>query len=112
VTPAEIVLLRSLCEADVVTLMPDDKTAAARARYEATLESLREMQKAGWVELEVNKPTGRHGGRAGVKRAAAVHGGRSGGAAAARRVTAAGYCETLASSLYDAVQRRRASAHS
>jgi hypothetical protein len=52
--------------------MPDDKTAAARARYEATLESLRAMQQAGWVELEVNKATGRRGGRSGVKPAAAA----------------------------------------
>jgi hypothetical protein len=61
VTPAEIALLRSLCAADVVTFMPDDKTAAAGARYDATIESLREMRKAGWVELEVNNPTGRRG---------------------------------------------------
>ena len=56
-TPAEITILRSLAEVDVVTFMPDGHTAAALARFEATLESLREMQKAGWVELEVNKPT-------------------------------------------------------
>jgi hypothetical protein len=71
-TPAEIALLRSLCETDVVTLMLDDKTVAARARYEATLESLREMQKAGWVELEVNQATRCRRGRSGVKPAAAA----------------------------------------
>jgi hypothetical protein len=44
VTPAEITILRSLAEADVETFMPED-SAAALARFEATLESLREMQK-------------------------------------------------------------------
>ena len=52
--------------------MPEDNTVAAVARFEATLASLREMQKAGWIELEVNKPTGRRGARPGVKRAAAA----------------------------------------
>ncbi|MFL5496499.1 MAG: hypothetical protein ACJ8DC_19090, partial [Gemmatimonadales bacterium] len=47
-TPAEITILRSLAEADVVTFMPDGHTPAALARFQATLESLREMQKAGW----------------------------------------------------------------
>jgi hypothetical protein len=57
---------------DVVTFMPKDNTAAARAKYDATIDSLREMQQAGWVELEVNKPTRGHGGRSGAKRAAAA----------------------------------------
>ena len=57
---------------DGVTFMPEDNTSAARAKYDATIESLREMKKAGWIELEVNKPTGRRGGRPGVKRAAAA----------------------------------------
>jgi hypothetical protein len=30
VTPAEITLLRSLCQDEIVTFMPDDKTAAAQ----------------------------------------------------------------------------------
>jgi hypothetical protein len=68
VTPAEIALLRSLCETDVVTFMPESNTAAARAKYEATLESLRDMQQAGWVELEVNKATQRQRGRSGNQR--------------------------------------------
>jgi hypothetical protein len=51
VTKAEISLVRSLAETDVVTFMPEDNTAAARARCEATIESLREMRKAGWIEL-------------------------------------------------------------
>ena len=62
-TPAEITILRSLAEADVVTFMPEDNTAAARARYEATIESLREMRKAGWIELEVNEELKPVGGR-------------------------------------------------
>jgi hypothetical protein len=53
VTPAEITILRSLAEADVVTFMPEGHTAAALARFEAILESLSEMEKAGWLELEV-----------------------------------------------------------
>jgi hypothetical protein len=73
VTPAEITILRSLAEVDVVTFMPDGHTAAALARFEATLESLREMQKAGWVELELaedrKRVRGRH--RQKVKGAAA-----------------------------------------
>jgi hypothetical protein len=72
VTPAEVALLKSLCQGDVVSFMPEGNTAAARAKYEATIESLREMKKAGWIELEVNKPTGRRGGRSGVKGAAAA----------------------------------------
>jgi hypothetical protein len=71
VTAAELSLLKSLAQVDVVTFMPEDNTAAARTRYEATVESLRELQKAGWVEL-------------------AVHGGRQGGAAVVGRVMAVG----------------------
>jgi hypothetical protein len=36
---------------------------AALARFEATLESLREMQKAGWLELEVSEDKKRLRGR-------------------------------------------------
>jgi hypothetical protein len=72
-TPAELTLLKSLARADVVTFMREDNTAAARARYEATIESLREMQKAGWIELEVNEEPRRAGGRhRQTKRAAAA----------------------------------------
>ena len=35
VTEAKITLLRSLAEADVVTFMPEDDTAAAVVRFEA-----------------------------------------------------------------------------
>jgi hypothetical protein len=73
VTEAEVALLRSLAETDVVTFMPEGYTAAALARFDATLESLREMQKAGWVKLEVaddrKRVRGRH--RQKVKGAAA-----------------------------------------
>ena len=72
-TPAEITILRSLAEADVVIFMPEGHTAAALGRFETTLESLREIQKAGWVELEVaddrKRVRGRH--RQKVKGAAA-----------------------------------------
>jgi hypothetical protein len=62
-TDAEISLLRSLAEADVVTFMPEGNTAAAVARFEATLASLRDLQKAGWVELEVAEEQKRRRGR-------------------------------------------------
>ncbi len=52
-TEAELALLRSLAEVDVVTFMPEGASRAAVARFEATLASLKEMQKAGWIELEV-----------------------------------------------------------
>jgi hypothetical protein len=39
VTPAEITILRSLAEADVVTFMPEGTTRAAVGRFEATLAS-------------------------------------------------------------------------
>jgi hypothetical protein len=55
VTPAEITILRSLAEAEVVTFMAEGHTAAALARFEDILESLREIQKAGWFELEVGE---------------------------------------------------------
>jgi hypothetical protein len=63
VTAAEIALLRSLAEADVVTFMPESSTAAAVARFEATLASLRDLQKAGWVEIEVADEQKRRRGR-------------------------------------------------
>jgi hypothetical protein len=63
VTAAEVALLQSLAQADVVTFMPEDTTAAAVARFEATVESLREMQMAGWVELEVAEDKKRRRGR-------------------------------------------------
>jgi hypothetical protein len=66
VTPAEIALLRSLSETDVVTFMPEDTTAAALTRFQATVESLREMQKAGWVELEVAEDKKRQRGQPGT----------------------------------------------
>jgi hypothetical protein len=53
VTEAQITLLRSFAETDVVTFMADGNTAAALALFEATVASLDEMQKAGWLELEV-----------------------------------------------------------
>lgn len=63
-TPAEFALLRSLAEADAVTFMPEGYTAAALARFEATVASLRDLQKAGWIELEIaeeqKRPRGRH----------------------------------------------------
>jgi hypothetical protein len=63
VTAAEITLLRSLAETDVVTFMPESSTAAAVARFDATLASLRGLQKAGWVELEVAEEQKRRRGR-------------------------------------------------
>jgi hypothetical protein len=63
VTDAGITLLRPLAEADVVTIMPDANTAAALTRFDATLESLREMKKAGWVALEVADEQKRRRGR-------------------------------------------------
>jgi hypothetical protein len=54
---------------DVVTFMPEGNTAAARAKYDATIESLGEMQKAGWIELEVNAAKR---GRPEARRAAAA----------------------------------------
>jgi hypothetical protein len=50
--------------------MPEDNTAAALARFKATVESLKEMQKAGWLELEVAEEDRRHRGRPQRKRAA------------------------------------------
>jgi hypothetical protein len=63
VTAAEIALLRSLAETEVVTFMPEDDTAAALARFTATLENLRDLQKAGLVELEVAEEQKRRRGR-------------------------------------------------
>jgi hypothetical protein len=64
VTEAQITLLRSLAEADVVTFIPEGNTAAAAlARFEATLANLRDPQKAGWVELEVAEDLERRRGR-------------------------------------------------
>jgi hypothetical protein len=57
-----------------LTFMPEGHIPAALARFEATLESVREMQKAGWVELEIaddrKRVRGRH--RHKVKGAAAM----------------------------------------
>jgi hypothetical protein len=64
VTEAQITLLRSLAEADVVTFIPEGNTAAAAlARFEATLARLRDLLKAGWVELEVAEEQKRRRGR-------------------------------------------------
>jgi hypothetical protein len=72
VTEAEVALLRSLAEVDVVTFKPEGTTRAAVARFEATLASLKEMQKAGWVELEVAEDEKQHRGRPLRKLAAAA----------------------------------------
>jgi hypothetical protein len=63
VTAAEIALLKSLAQVDVVTFMPEGVSAAAVARFEDTLASLKEMQKAGWVELEIADAKTRHRGQ-------------------------------------------------
>jgi hypothetical protein len=91
VTEAEIALLRSLAEADVVTFMPEDSTAGALVWFEATLESLRGLQKAGWAELEIadDRKRVRSSPAEGEGRRRTAHGGWAGGAAAAGRVTAA-----------------------
>ncbi|HEX3236361.1 MAG TPA: hypothetical protein VHR41_19380 [Gemmatimonadales bacterium] len=52
-TAAELALLKSLAQVEVVTFMPEGAGRAAVARYEATLASLKDMQKAGWVELQI-----------------------------------------------------------
>ena len=62
-TDAEIALLRSLAQADIVTFMPEGPSAAAAARFETLVKQLREMQKAGWVELEVLADERRRAGR-------------------------------------------------
>jgi hypothetical protein len=61
-TEAELTLLRSLAEAEVVTFMPEGNTSAVPARFVATL-SLRDLPKAGWVELEVSEEKKRRRGR-------------------------------------------------
>jgi hypothetical protein len=71
-TPAEVRLLKSLAQADVVTFMPEDNTAAALTRYEATVAGLKEVVKAGWVEFEANEEQRRHRGRPRRKLAAAA----------------------------------------
>ena len=71
-TEAELTLLRSLAETDVVTFMPEDNTAAALARFEATVASLRDMEKAGWIELEVAQDEKRKRGHPRRKRTAAA----------------------------------------
>ncbi|MGH7525376.1 MAG: hypothetical protein ACREMX_01585 [Gemmatimonadales bacterium] len=71
-TDAELALLRSLSQAEVVTFMPEGSTAAAVARFDALVKSLREMQKAGWVELEVSSDERRRVGRQPKYRAAAA----------------------------------------
>jgi hypothetical protein len=43
--------------------MPEGHTAAAQARFETTVASLKEMQKAGWVELVVTEDKKRRRGR-------------------------------------------------
>jgi hypothetical protein len=53
VTEAEIALLKSLAAVDVVTFRPEGAGRAALGRYEATLARLKDLQRAGWVELEI-----------------------------------------------------------
>ncbi len=62
-TDAQLALLRSLSEAEVVTFMPEGSTAAAMARFDALVKRLREMQREGWVELEVSSDERRRAGR-------------------------------------------------
>jgi hypothetical protein len=72
-TETEIALLKALAGAELVTFMPEDTTAAALTRFKATVESLREMQKAGWVELEVAAERKRRsGGQQQILRGAAA----------------------------------------
>ncbi|MGH7525582.1 MAG: hypothetical protein ACREMX_02645 [Gemmatimonadales bacterium] len=71
-TDAELALLRSLSEAEVVTFMPEGSTAAAMARFDALVRGLREMQKAGWVELELSSDDRRRAGRRQKYRGAAA----------------------------------------
>jgi hypothetical protein len=72
VTAEEVRLLKALAQADVVTFMPEDNTAAALARFKVTVDSLKDMQKAGWVEVEVTEAEKRHRGHPQRKRTAAA----------------------------------------
>jgi hypothetical protein len=72
VTKTEVTLLRSLAQAEVVTFMPGANTAGALARFETTVASLRDLQKAGWAELEVAEDKKRKRGHPQRKRAAAA----------------------------------------
>ena len=86
-TPADFTLLRSLAAADAVTFMPEDHTAAVLARFEATMAS-RDLQKAGWIELEIAEERKRPGGPPpadGPGSCGSVHQGREGGTTAAGR---------------------------
>jgi hypothetical protein len=95
VTEGELTLLRSLAETDVVSFMPEDNTAAALARFDATVASLRlrDMEKAGWIELGVAQDEKRKRGHPQRKRTAAVRctaGRRSGCAMSSDRLAMPG----------------------
>ena len=55
-TSDELTLLRSLCEAEVLTFSPEDMTSPALERFEQTVALLRRMEGSGWVQLEITHP--------------------------------------------------------
>jgi hypothetical protein len=52
-TDEEISLLRSLREVELLTFLPEGTTTAALRRFDDVVATLRRMQKAGWIELEL-----------------------------------------------------------
>lgn len=63
-TEEEIALLRSLCQMETLTLLPEGTSAAALRRFDETVTALRRLQKAGWIELELAADRRKRSGRA------------------------------------------------
>jgi hypothetical protein len=55
VTEQEILLLRSICQADHKVYAPQSSSLANLRGFDELVASLQEMKKAGWIELEVEK---------------------------------------------------------
>jgi hypothetical protein len=53
VTDEEVYFLRALCRTDQQSLLPQGTSVEQLRQFDELVESLKRMQKAGWIELEV-----------------------------------------------------------
>jgi hypothetical protein len=58
VTEKEIALLHAICETDHKVYTPESRTLGTLQAFDELVAALQQMQKAGWIELEVRKSGG------------------------------------------------------
>ena len=54
-TKGEITILQTICQSDYKAYLPQSSSVAAFREFDALVAALYAMERAGWIELEVEK---------------------------------------------------------